>query len=196
MTIAMDCGTLLRGRLPEKYPIVNKGLAANSSFTAGENVITATILAISGWRALRTPVCQKALRGDDGYATAGRRASHAAPHRRCVGRSQLIESLGRGTFGEVWRARDTQLDRAVAVEVPRNENLTAGERDKSLREARAVAQLERPGIVGVHEVGGEDNGGMLRQAANPPSSMLEPASPDYSCSPCELALSARERMPR
>jgi eukaryotic-like serine/threonine-protein kinase len=65
----------------------------------------------------------------------------------------LIEQLGFGAFGAVWKARDTQLDRTVAVKIPRKGNLTPEETEKILREARAAAQLRHPGIVSVHEVG-------------------------------------------
>ena len=73
---------------------------------------------------------------------------------RRLGRFELIETVGMGAFGTVYKARDPQLDRVVAIKVPRAGNLTADEdRDRFLREARSVAQLRHPGIVPVHEVG-------------------------------------------
>jgi tRNA A-37 threonylcarbamoyl transferase component Bud32 len=77
-------------------------------------------------------------------------------HKRTIGRFELIEKLGAGSFGAVWLARDTQLDRSVAVKVPRNGSLNSEETEKFLREARAAAQLSHPNIVSVHEVGIED----------------------------------------
>lgn len=69
------------------------------------------------------------------------------------GRFELIAPLGRGTFGAVWKARDTQLDRLVAIKIPHRDTLTPDEMEPFLREARAVAQLRHPNIVGVHESG-------------------------------------------
>jgi serine/threonine protein kinase len=36
-----------------------------------------------------------------------------------IGRFELIQEVGRGAFGTVWEARDTRLDRTVAVKIPR-----------------------------------------------------------------------------
>ncbi|HEV3339801.1 MAG TPA: serine/threonine-protein kinase [Pirellulales bacterium] len=52
-------------------------------------------------------------------------------------------------------ARDTELDRTVAVKIPRREQLSRDDVDMFLREARAAAQLHHPNIVSVHEVGRE-----------------------------------------
>jgi WD40 repeat protein/tRNA A-37 threonylcarbamoyl transferase component Bud32 len=73
---------------------------------------------------------------------------------RVLGRFELIETVGVGAFGTVYKARDAQLDRVVAIKVPRAGNLTTDEdRDRFRREARSVAHLRHPGIVPVHEVG-------------------------------------------
>ncbi len=53
----------------------------------------------------------------------------------------------------MWRARDTELDRIVALKIPHTGLLTAAEDlERFHREARAAAQLRHPGIVPVHEV--------------------------------------------
>ena len=78
------------------------------------------------------------------------------PHRRRqIGRFELLEQLGYGGFGVVWRAKDTQLDRTVAVKIPRQAQLDREETEKFLREPRAAAQLKHPNIVGVHEIGSD-----------------------------------------
>ena len=69
----------------------------------------------------------------------------------------LIEQLGVGHFGAVWKAKDVTLDRFVAVKVPRNEQLDEVDIEKFFREARAAAQLRHPNIVSVHEVGRDKN---------------------------------------
>lgn len=71
-------------------------------------------------------------------------------------RYELVELLGAGGMGEVWRARDRELGRDVAVKLllaPGDD----GERREQLarfrREARAVASLDSPHIVAVHDHG-------------------------------------------
>jgi serine/threonine protein kinase len=72
-----------------------------------------------------------------------------------IGHFELRNQVGVGAFGTVWRAQDTELDRTVAVKIPRKGQLDAEDSEKFLREARAAAQLKHPGIVQVHEVGRE-----------------------------------------
>lgn len=70
-----------------------------------------------------------------------------------LGRFDLIERLGFGAFGSVWKARDKELDRTVAIKIPRRGGMTPEEQEQFFREARAAAQLRHPNIVSVHEVG-------------------------------------------
>jgi tRNA A-37 threonylcarbamoyl transferase component Bud32 len=71
-----------------------------------------------------------------------------------LGKFDLLEETGRGSFGIVYRARDTELDRIVAVKVQRSGTFaTQEDEDRFVREARSVAQLHHPGIVPVYEVG-------------------------------------------
>ncbi len=67
-------------------------------------------------------------------------------------RFQLLSLLGRGGMGEVWRARDLDLGRTVALKIMRGE-LPPSHRARFLYEARTTAGLDHPGIVAVHEVG-------------------------------------------
>jgi tRNA A-37 threonylcarbamoyl transferase component Bud32 len=72
---------------------------------------------------------------------------------RPLGKFQLLERVGLGAFGAVWKARDTELDRIVALKIPHTGLLTAyADLERFHREARAAAQLRHPGIVTVHEV--------------------------------------------
>jgi serine/threonine-protein kinase len=74
------------------------------------------------------------------------------PATRSIGHFELLEQLGAGSFGSVWKARDTQLDRLVAVKIPRRDQIDPADAELFLREARAAAQLRHPQIVAVHEV--------------------------------------------
>ena len=73
------------------------------------------------------------------------------------GKFEVIEVVGQGAFGTVYKAHDTQLGRTVAVKVPRASELAGPQdMDRFLREARSVAQLRHPAIVSIHEVGQAD----------------------------------------
>src|SRR5689334_12499760 len=66
-------------------------------------------------------------------------------------RYSLLEPIGRGGMGIVFRGRDRELDRDVAIKVTAWS--TAADADRLRAEARVLARLEHPGIVPVHDVG-------------------------------------------
>ncbi|MBI3467785.1 MAG: protein kinase, partial [Planctomycetes bacterium] len=75
---------------------------------------------------------------------------------KSIGKFQVLELLGRGAFGAVYKGRDPELDRTVAIKVPRAGYFeTPEQEERFLREARAAARLQHPGIVQVHEVAHE-----------------------------------------
>ena len=78
-----------------------------------------------------------------------------------VAHFELLRPLGEGSFGEVWEAQDTKLDRRVAIKLPRRGELTARETELFLREARAAAQLRHPNIVAVFEIGQDGDQGFI-----------------------------------
>jgi tRNA A-37 threonylcarbamoyl transferase component Bud32 len=78
---------------------------------------------------------------------------------RRLGKFELLEELGAGSFGHVFRARDTELDRTVAIKVLRAGRLAGpGEIDRFLREARSAARLKHPGIVALYDSGQAEDG--------------------------------------
>ncbi|HEV3079526.1 MAG TPA: protein kinase [Gemmataceae bacterium] len=99
------------------------------------------------------PSCGSSFRLDQGGTT---RASQVEEP-RTLGKFELREKVGIGAFGSVYKAWDTELERIVAVKVPRAGNVAGSdELNRFLREARSVAQLRHPGIVPVYEVGQAD----------------------------------------
>ena len=60
----------------------------------------------------------------------------AGPRR--LGHFELVRELGFGHFGSVWMARDTELDRTVAIMIPRKGTLDAREGEAFFRDARAA----------------------------------------------------------
>lgn len=76
-----------------------------------------------------------------------------------VGRYSIKRVLGRGAFGIVYLAEDTELLRDVAVKVPQAERINrAGGVDAFLKEARVVAALDHPAIVPIFDVNKTDDG--------------------------------------
>ncbi|MFI6662679.1 serine/threonine-protein kinase [Streptomyces sp. NPDC050523] len=86
----------------------------------------------------------------------GDRGTATRPERLIAGRYLLHDILGRGGMGTVWRAHDQLLDRPVAAK--ELHIATAGDEDhrvrvrRTIREARAVARVPHPHVVGVHDL--------------------------------------------
>jgi eukaryotic-like serine/threonine-protein kinase len=79
----------------------------------------------------------------------------AAPQRPVLGRYRLLERLGSGGFGEVWRAQDELLHREVAVK--RIRLGPDGDSERATREALAAARLSHPAIVALYEASAVDD---------------------------------------
>jgi len=76
-----------------------------------------------------------------------------------VDRFELLDELGDGSFGYVFKARDTELDRIVALKVQRAGDMATDEDvARFLREARSVAQLSHAAIVSLYESGQTEDG--------------------------------------
>jgi len=110
----------------------------------------------------------------------GRPPPHATPAR--VGRYELGEPLGAGAMGVVYRARDPELDRVIAIKLVRIGGTRRTSEAGLLREAQAMARLDHPNVVPIFDVGPAHGavfvamrlleGGTLRQwLCGPPRSL-------------------------
>ena len=74
------------------------------------------------------------------------------------GHYEIVKQIGAGGMGEVYLAKDTKLDRKVAVKIL-NEKFAAHESNlnRFIREAKAASALNHPNILVIHEIGASDN---------------------------------------
>ncbi len=80
-------------------------------------------------------------------------ATSALPKIDSNERYRLLERVGQGGTGTVYRAHDRQLNREVALKIPHATILAHEElRERFVREAQSAAQLRHPGIVTIHEI--------------------------------------------
>jgi eukaryotic-like serine/threonine-protein kinase len=74
-----------------------------------------------------------------------------------LGPYEVVAPLGAGGMGEVYRARDTRLDREVAIKVlPAEVSGREDSRQRFEREARAISRLHHPHICALHDIGEQD----------------------------------------
>jgi serine/threonine protein kinase len=74
-----------------------------------------------------------------------------------LGPYEVVAPVGAGGMGEVYRARDTRLDREVAIKVlPAEVNSRDDLRQRFEREARAISSLHHPHICALHDIGEQD----------------------------------------
>ena len=86
-------------------------------------------------------------------ATSGSASAHLSPGTR-IGAFEIESFAGAGGMGEVYRARDTRLDRHVALKILSRHTATEPRgRARFAYEARAVARLSHPHICGLHDLG-------------------------------------------
>jgi eukaryotic-like serine/threonine-protein kinase len=80
-------------------------------------------------------------------------AKPIAPGTLLAGRYQLVELLGRGGMGSVYKAKDLRLERLVALKLLPHSSVTDPEQKaRFIREARAAAALDHPNICTVYEI--------------------------------------------
>lgn len=99
------------------------------------------------------PVAGYSQRESDGPTERPHAQEDAAPLPERIGRFVIRQRLGKGGHGEVYLARDEQLDRAVAIKVPRPDHFSSrSEAERYVSEARMAAGLQHPSIVAVYDV--------------------------------------------
>lgn len=95
------------------------------------------------------PVQPQRSRAADSSASSGGRDKYAGKR---LGKFQIVGELGRGGMGVVFEARDTVLDRHVAIKMlPRSVSASPETLQRFLREARAAAKLNHPHVVAVYD---------------------------------------------
>src|SRR5467141_1010800 len=77
---------------------------------------------------------------------------------KTLGHYQILDKLGSGGMGEVYKARDSRLNRLVAIKVlPAERVADEGRKRRFIQEAQAASALNHPNIITIHDIA-NDNG--------------------------------------
>jgi tRNA A-37 threonylcarbamoyl transferase component Bud32 len=117
---------------------------------------------------------QETLRPQSGRMRPGTGTARASPLEG-LGRYRILKLLGQGAMGAVYLAEDTELQRQVALKVPKFVSPDAGdERERFYREARLAATLHHPNICPVYDIGEHQGTRYITMAylVGPPLSQL------------------------
>lgn len=90
-----------------------------------------------------------------------------------IGKYEILAEIGRGGFAVVYKARDPELDREIALKVLKPEHVQADRVQRFLTEARQAARLTHPGIVPIYEVAAEDGQPYIAMAYLPGGSLAQ-----------------------
>ena len=100
------------------------------------------------------------ISGTGGRPATGQMA--VSDDKKRIGRYEIVEELGRGAMGAVYKARDPQIGRTVAIKVVLTANLSPAEMDeykqRFYREAQAAGQMSHPNIVTIHDIAEDASG--------------------------------------
>ncbi len=103
-------------------------------------------------QAASDPALEKTVSADEAGVTPGVDGGRLAAGTK-LGRYEIVEFIGGGGMGWVYRAKDTELEREVAIKVVQPTVAGPKGRDRLLAEARAMAKLRHRAVVPVHDVG-------------------------------------------
>jgi hypothetical protein len=105
-------------------------------------------------RQSRSPVDEPAWKaaGD----LLGRETNVDLPSGLRLGPFEILGLAGEGGMGAVYRARDSRLDRIVAIKLLRSELIGPDARQRFQREARAISALNHPHVCSLHDIGEQD----------------------------------------
>ena len=81
---------------------------------------------------------------------------------RLIGRYEILEELGRGSMGAVYKARDPEIGRVVAIKIILTANLSAqqleGYKQRFRAEAQAAGRMSHPGIITIYDIAEDEAG--------------------------------------
>ncbi len=97
-----------------------------------------------------------------GRSATDKNAERSLPRGQSVGRYVVLDRIGAGGMGVVYAGYDPELDRRVAIKLlrdrPSNPASAKRRQRRLLREAQALARLDHPNVVSVHDVGEHEGG--------------------------------------
>jgi eukaryotic-like serine/threonine-protein kinase len=117
---------------------------------------TESMIPASGGRRIVSGLAHEPLRGGEGSRTRAAKLNPEMVGNLVIGRFRVLERVGSGGMGVVYRAFDERLQRQVAVK-----EIAGADASRILREAQAVARLSHPGIVTLYELGAEQGRALL-----------------------------------
>ncbi len=77
---------------------------------------------------------------------------------KTISQYKIVEKIGEGGMGVVYKAEDTKLDRFVALKfLPHNLNINDDERQRFVQEAKAAAAINHPNVCVIHDIQEQDD---------------------------------------
>ncbi len=119
------------------------------------------------------PTLPEAATAPDSTAPAAPRSQARLASGAQIGRYTVTGVLGTGGMGVVYEATDRDLDRRVAIKLLRHELAGGGGQGRFLREAQAMARVEHPNVVAVHDVGMHDGAVFVAMELAPGKTLRE-----------------------